>query len=327
MSGRLSISIALCTYNGEKYLQEQLDSFLQQTRLPDELVVCDDGSQDATVAILQDFAARAPFPVRLSINPENLGFSKNFERAISLCEGDIIAISDQDDEWLPEKLAKFENVFLNHPEIGFVFCDAMLVDENLNPLGYSVWDYYGFKSNIVKYFLPGEFTTILFKRSAIAGAMTAFRAVLREIILPSANNWAYDQWIPFAASIHMGVASLPEKLNKYRQHEGQCCGVKLFGTFASYNLSLKLTREYYADQAKKWSEALSRLSSNQAGCVNKQILKAIEEKIYHLRTRSQMPNRRLKRLPIIFREFYTGRYVRCSSGWKSIVRDLTWHLE
>lgn len=321
----LTISIAMCTYNGEKYLQEQLDSFLRQTRLPDELVVCDDCSQDGTIQILQAFAAQAPFPIRLFINPENLGFSKNFEKAISLCQGDIIAISDQDDQWLPEKLLKFENVFLNHPEIGFVFCDAMLVDENLNPLGLSVWDYYGFKLN-KKLFLPGKFTRILFKRSAIAGSMTAIRSVLREVILPSPSSWVYDQWIPFAASIHMGVASLPEKLNKYRQHVGQCCGLKWFNTFQSYNSSLRLPREFYDSQAQKWTEALSCLSSNAKRFVDKQILNEIEGKIVHLKNRSQMYSRRLKRLPIIFREAISGRYGRYSSGWKSIVKDIIWRL-
>ena len=127
MSRPLTISIALCTYHGERFLQEQLDSFLQQTRLPDELVVCDDGSTDLTVPILEAFGVQAPFPVRLSINSQNLGFTKNFEKAISLCRGEIIAMSDQDDVWLPEKLEKFEQVFVNRPQLGYVFCNAQVV--------------------------------------------------------------------------------------------------------------------------------------------------------------------------------------------------------
>jgi len=86
----MKVSIALCTYNGEKFLAEQLKSIAGQTRLPDELVICDDCSQDATVDIVRGFAKVAPFSVRLLTNKTNAGSTKNFERAISLCEGDII---------------------------------------------------------------------------------------------------------------------------------------------------------------------------------------------------------------------------------------------
>src|SRR5882762_9087557 len=100
----MKISIAMCTYNGARYLREQLDSIAAQTRPPSELIVCDDNSLDETREIVAGFAASAPFPVRLGVNEQNLGSIRNFERAIKLCEGDLIALSDQDDVWLPEKL-------------------------------------------------------------------------------------------------------------------------------------------------------------------------------------------------------------------------------
>src|SRR5213080_381833 len=99
-----TLSVALCTYNGAAYLGEQLDSIVAQSRPPDELVVCDDGSTDETVEVLETFLAEAPFPVRLQRNEANLGFVKNFEQAISLCTGDFVALSDQDDVWMPGKL-------------------------------------------------------------------------------------------------------------------------------------------------------------------------------------------------------------------------------
>src|SRR3954470_17842517 len=94
-------SVAMCTYNGARFLGEQLASVAAQTRPPDELVVCDDRSTDETASLVRDFAAAAPFRVRLHVNERNLGSTRNFERAVSLCEGDLIALSDQDDEWLP----------------------------------------------------------------------------------------------------------------------------------------------------------------------------------------------------------------------------------
>jgi len=85
----MNISIALCTFNGERFLQEQLDSYCDHELLPDELVVCDDCSSDSTRSILSTFAKDAPFEVRLEFNETNLGMGRNFERAISLCTGDI----------------------------------------------------------------------------------------------------------------------------------------------------------------------------------------------------------------------------------------------
>src|ERR687885_1327551 len=101
----MKVSVAMCTYNGAAFLREQLQSLAAQARTPDELVVCDDASADATVRVVREFAAAAPFPVRLTVNERNLGSTKNFERAISLCAGDLVALSDQDDLWLPAKLA------------------------------------------------------------------------------------------------------------------------------------------------------------------------------------------------------------------------------
>src|SRR5215510_9347897 len=134
------VSIALCTYNGAKYLPQLLDSYLAQSRLPDEVVVCDDRSQDETVAILDGFAARAPFSMRLLVNDQNIGSTKNFEKAISLCSGDIIFLSDQDDVWAPSKIEEMVRAFDADQAIGMVVSNAELVDETLRPLGVTLFD-------------------------------------------------------------------------------------------------------------------------------------------------------------------------------------------
>ena len=100
----MRISIAMTTYNGSKYLKEQLDSFTKQTHLPDELVVTDDGSSDDTLEILENFAKKASFEVLIFRNNTNLGYAMNFGHAIGLCTGDLIFLSDQDDIWFPEKI-------------------------------------------------------------------------------------------------------------------------------------------------------------------------------------------------------------------------------
>lgn len=101
-----TISIAMATYNGARFIRRQLDSYSTQTLLPTELIVCDDGSTDATLDIVNSFTRSAPFPVLIAINPVRLGYTANFLKAAQMCRGELIAFSDQDDEWLPGKLAR-----------------------------------------------------------------------------------------------------------------------------------------------------------------------------------------------------------------------------
>ena len=131
----MKISIAMAAYNGEKYLRAQLESFLLQSRLPDELIVCDDGSTDATLEILELFRQKAPFNVYIFRNKINLGFTKNFEKSIMKCSGDLIFFSDQDDIWFNNKVEVIEKACVSNPEKLLLIHDGKLVDENLNWYG------------------------------------------------------------------------------------------------------------------------------------------------------------------------------------------------
>ncbi|MGA8529432.1 MAG: glycosyltransferase, partial [Acidobacteriaceae bacterium] len=118
------ISVAMATYNGEKYIREQLDSIARQSLLPYELVVTDDGSTDGTLEMVEDFARSAPFPVKIHRNDVRLGFADNFFKAASLCEGELIAFSDQDDVWLEDKLS---------------VCSSHFVDPDVFLVAHSAW--------------------------------------------------------------------------------------------------------------------------------------------------------------------------------------------
>ena len=129
-----TISIAMATFNGARFVERQLNSFLKQTQLPSELIVCDDESTDSTIDIIDAFSRSAPFPVVVVANPRRLGYTANFLRAARRCSGDLIAFSDQDDEWLPEKLTRIveasrvtESLLIAHA--------AEWMDESGSPLG------------------------------------------------------------------------------------------------------------------------------------------------------------------------------------------------
>ncbi len=222
------LSVALCTYNGAKYLPEQLESIAAQTRLPDELIVGDDCSSDDTVSIIQRFAQRAPFPVHLTVNESNLGSSKNFELAINRCASDIIALSDQDDVWMPEKLAKSADAFERHSGLGLVFSNAELVDEQLRPLGKNLWDF-TFPEQDRELIKRGKTLEVLVKYNVVTGATMAFRSHFRRLFIPIPNGATlfHDRWIALLIATQAEVRYLDETLIKYRQHHQQQVGVPI----------------------------------------------------------------------------------------------------
>jgi len=130
----MKISIAMATYNGESFIQRQLESIAQQTSPPAELIVCDDGSTDSTVNIVDDFSRSALFPVVIVKNTKRLGFTANFLQAVRMCHGDLIAFCDQDDEWLPHKLHRILEMSRGSDALLFAHADE-LIDRNGDSMG------------------------------------------------------------------------------------------------------------------------------------------------------------------------------------------------
>lgn len=201
----MKISIAMATYNGAKYLQEQLDSFVAQTRQPDELVVCDDDSTDTTVEILESFRQQAPFAVRIYRNEKNLGYVKNFEKALGLCTGDIIFLSDQDDVWFENKLAVVLQYFHDNPDTMVFINDYYVSDEECkNPL-------FSKLSNIELMGFGEDWY--------VAGCSTAIRSRFLDIILPIPQHiHGHDSWINKLAIFTRKRMIIHHALQLYRRH-------------------------------------------------------------------------------------------------------------
>ena len=145
--------------------------------------MCDDRSSDSTREIIKEFAASSPFIVRLHENERNLGSTKNFERAIGLCEGELIALSDQDDVWSPSKLRRIEERFAREPGAGLVFTDAEVVDEELRPLGYRLWESVGFDRAHRRLVREGRALDVLLPGWTVTGATLAFRSRFKNLVL------------------------------------------------------------------------------------------------------------------------------------------------
>src|SRR6476620_1984679 len=125
----MKISVAMCTYNGGRFISEQLQSIIDQELPVDEIVICDDGSKDDTFAVIEKFQTTFPGLIKLHINEVNLRVNKNFEKAISLCKGDFIFLSDQDDVWRKDKTKKILEVFEANPQLEGVFSNGDLITE------------------------------------------------------------------------------------------------------------------------------------------------------------------------------------------------------
>lgn len=310
--------MALCTFDGAHFLSQQLDSLLAQTRLPDELVACDDGSGDGTMEILEDFARRSSFPVRLVRNPQRLGIAKNFEQAISLCSGEIIALADQDDVWQAAKLEQLACA-LAEPGVSLAFSNADVVDESLRPLGYTMWQRVGFDKRERMRMEAGDALDVLLKHYVVTGATMAFRADLRNLLLPLPPEWPHDAWIASVAAAVSAIRPLNDTLTQYRQHGGNAVGGNRTGIIGEGKHGLALGREtYYRDEIGRFQVLLERL---QAAGIWK-AADSVAAKLAHLRIRAGLPRNRLRRLPFIAGELARGGYRRYARNWESIAMDL-----
>jgi glycosyltransferase involved in cell wall biosynthesis len=230
MEKKMHISIAMATYNGEAYIRDQLDSLAKQTLLPKELIVCDDGSDDRTLEIVEQWSTAAPFPVHIYRNQKRLGFADNFLQAASLCESDLIAFCDQDDVWLPEKLQYCLALFTYKPALMLLSHNAWVTDEKLSRLK-----------------LLSSRKTCIYERGAfqpLANPLMGFTQVFRKELAhdipwharPRAEEYVqsktagclmpHDCWTAIVASSLGQVMVSDTVLASYRQHGKNAVGLE-----------------------------------------------------------------------------------------------------
>jgi glycosyltransferase involved in cell wall biosynthesis len=319
MSG-LRFCVALCTYQGQAFLPEQLASIARQTRLPDRMVIVDDASTDGTVDVARRFAAAAPFPVALCRNPRNLGYAQNFERAIRQAEGDVIVLSDQDDVWREDKLERMEAEFLRSPAVGLVFSDAEVVDAGLAPLGFRLWDSVGFRPELRARFAAGHAFEVLVRGNFVTGATLALRASLRDAVLPVADGTHHDAWIAILAAALAEVVPISEPLIRYRQHGGNQIGAHRVTLLGRLRRARRLRFNDMERLRVQHQAVLRRLT--ELGADTPARTAALEDAIRHLGVRTGLSDRRARRLAPIAGEVLSGAYTRHARGLSSALRDL-----
>lgn len=214
------VSVVVATYNGARYLRPQLDSLLAQSVVPDEIVVCDDCSSDATWDILQEYASRYP-QFRIFRLERNMGFNRNFESALSQASGQYIFICDQDDIWHPEKIRILRDVLRNIPRDvpGCASAEyrTLLPDEESGPWWPVTVDPTAFSSC---------YWHTVFGLSNNQGCSLAINRVLKESLcrVPFPEGMLYDQWVAWTAALTGVKVNTGLSLMLYRIHPSQAIG-------------------------------------------------------------------------------------------------------
>jgi glycosyltransferase involved in cell wall biosynthesis len=323
---QLRLSIVICTYNGAAYLQQQLDSLLAQTRLPDEIVMSDDGSADASQSILQAFAERARglgIAVQLWSNPGNLGYVENFSKALQQATGDVLFLCDQDDVWRPDKLALMATRFDNDPKLLLLHSDARLVDAQGVSLGGSLFDALRLTSEEKRTIHDGRAFEVVLRRSFVTGATAALRRELTGMALPVAPDWIHDEWLTAVAAAFGPMDFIDEPLIDYRQHDANQIGMRRRTLMMKWHDLLLSRGQMLIAEAKRWQRledflAQARGSSDRAA--------QARHRRVHFEQRvaiGRLP--RYRRLLPILREARAGSYRRYGTGGRSMLRDLLRH--
>lgn len=219
----------MCTYNGEKYLKEQLDSIINQTHQVHEIIICDDLSNDRTLAILNNYQQKFPTIIKIYKNEITLKSVKNFEKAISLTTGDIVFLADQDDIWVLNKVEDYKNYFQENPRIQVIASNGYCIDDKSKVHEkHSLWDIPQFLREIG---VEIDYLKLITYSSNIAtGATMAFkRTIIPEIIpFPEIDGFHHDEWIAIIASYKKSFELINGKYLYYRIHDKQQVGGVFF---------------------------------------------------------------------------------------------------
>lgn len=268
----MTTSVAMCTYNGAQFIEKQLRSILNQSMLVDEIVVCDDGSSDETIDIIKQLSINTQIPIRIYVNKTNLGCVRNFEKAISLCKGDIIFLSDQDDIWEQNKVETIIKWFDEHTDKDVVISDAVLIDDKGKLLTNETYFSLYFDEYSRSLYDNGYGVELFANRNRACGATMAIKKEVGKYLSSIVNNRQYisvlyrcleygiiHDYIMAIKAISEGKLGYIDKvLTQYRQHENQVCGVgginKIMSDeayFVDYYKDNRLCSLPLADKAKE----------------------------------------------------------------------------
>jgi len=310
-----SISVALCTHNGARYVGEQVATILRQTVPVSQIVLSDDASTDDTVAIVEAAVAGSGVELVVLRNEPALGVVANFEQATAACTGDLIALSDQDDVWHDDKLERILAAF--GPGVLLVHSDATLVDGDLVPLPSTLLGSLEATPAERRELADGRSFDTFLRRNLVTGATAALRRELLETARPFPPSWVHDEWLAIVAAAVSRTHLVDERLVDYRQHGGNQIGA-VKPTLRYKVGKLLEPRDRRNDGLVERADVLvGRIAAVAPGR-----LPAARAKLAHERFRQGLPRVRVLRLLPGLGAVLAGRYGRYSRGLQDALRDV-----
>ena len=313
----MRVSVAMTTYKSTKYMREQLESIFCQTRLPDELIICDDASPDDTYEQLQEIIKLAPDTIEIKLfrNPYNIGFVKNFEAAFSRCTGEIIFPSDADDYWENEKIDLLSAALEKNPSAVYAFCDATVINSEgeviLNSLC-STWDIRDNKQN------GTEVSILVAKRKGCPhGMVSCFRRSLLMHSVPFQKNIGHDEWLSLIASCYGDVIYVDEKLVQYRRHNCNTSGNKP----SIWKRLNTWSRESWFTHAEDIRDAFTFFLRKYGDLAQPELLQVVNKQIRFQTVLVDIIERKPFGGLRLLREYLSGRYTEFRGTWKTLVFD------
>lgn len=320
----MKVSVAIATFRGGRFITEQLASITVQTHPPDEIVVFDDASDDGTIEVVQAFARSSSVPITIHRQESNVGVIVNFESAVHAATGDLIFLADQDDVWYPHKIQTMVDAFASDRDIGLVFSDADLVDEQLHPLGQTLWGELRLGADETSLMRSTHAFDLLLRRFLVTGATLAIRRELLCMLVPFSRYLIHDAWIASLAASITRIVAIEEPLIKYRQHINQQIGTRASwrNWWTQFKAAKKMTPGYFDEQRSFYEDLATRVENCKSQWVHPGIGDLAHRKVQHLKRRIQFREQRVRSVIGVSREYLGGDYSRFSVGWKSAAQDL-----
>ena len=329
MRSNMTISVGVCTHNGAKYIEEQLNSIISQTVKPDEIILSDDNSSDETLAIAERVLSVCGIRYSIKAHREHQGITKNFSSCFDLCTGDIIFSSDQDDIWMKDKIESFLPFFKRGNV--FVYSNAEVIDENKNILLHDFWSIYGTKfTQLTK----KQFSKKLLTSMCIAGCNMAFTKELYHAIRPTPFHFIHDSWIAICAPWFGEISFIDKPLIMYRQHANNSSGFTLSSSEKANQGKPKVEKKtgsaYKTEEPNHWFNNPCHyymcsvvFNERMRSVVDNDYAKLIDKSIrYHNTIMKCLPKQKISSFIRLVYLYVIGDYRLFRGSFKQLMRDI-----
>lgn len=320
----VTCSVAICTFNGAKYIEAQLTTILAQSRLPDEIVVSDDGSTDGTIEtikrVFESSGIASGIHVRVLAGPGR-GVTANFSSAIAACTSEVIVLSDQDDLWHRDRIASSLGYFVADGDLLLHHTDALIIDATGRRTGRTLFETLAVKSRELQAINSGDGFMVYLRRNIATGAAMAFRRRLFTEAAPIPDEWIHDEWLAIFAAASGRVLVTTNTPVEYRQHGDNQIGVvqptfryrlaRMLGTAPERNLRLAVRALIFSERLRLWSGTGASEKSRASSKASFEV------------ARAALPPNRVRRIGLIMPLAVSGKYRRYASQSNlDVVRDV-----